>query len=139
MVSRKDWFTALANAKSEWREQIGFISKRDGCEIDFTNLVNVIVAEVFLRTKMLDVDYILSQREFTSKTTGKKLFTSFWVGYVSQLIQNKDVPESFTFVDVGTGELKYFKINRTGMAGPAMDILGVLMEKSLSNFLNRRQ
>ena len=123
VVSRADWITALENKRAEWMNDYDL--DRDGPltpikererRIDLTNLVNLVFAQAVLKSKHLDTDWVISQREFTDEN-GKPIFSSFWSGYIRERLlpilrdSTNNVFETdpgFIFIDVGTGELKFF-------------------------------
>jgi hypothetical protein len=78
--------------------------------------VNLVYAQAMMNSQELDTDHLIAQREFTGED-GKAIFSSFWSGYVREKLlpilhdTSNDVFASefgFIFIDVGTGELKFF-------------------------------
>lgn len=85
-------------------------------DFDFTNLVNVVFGSVMLRSTPAATDYLISQRKFTD-ADGGTIFTSMWAGYVGRMLRAEEpteLPRDFTFVDIGTGELKFFDVSSSG-------------------------
>ena len=126
IVSKVEWITALENKRAEWVNDYDMsrdgpltpINKRER-KIELNNLVNLAFAQAMMRTNHLDTDFIISQREFTD-SEGRKIFSSFWSGYVRDRVlgllkDSKDdvfeLDNKFLFIDIGTGELKFFSVD----------------------------
>ena len=89
--------------------------KGERYQIDCTNLVKLGYASGILDTKAARADYFLGQRVFNG-SDGKPLFSSMWAGYVDSMLANssKEKASPFVFIDIGSGELKYFQVHPSG-------------------------
>lgn len=89
-----------------------------GKEVDQTNLANGLFAESILRVPGATdgAGYVVAKRVFTAKD-GVTIYTQLWAGYVAEELCSEE-GQRFVFVDVGSGELKYFAVTVRKKASP---------------------
>lgn len=104
VITKSKLTNALRDQVQTWHSNVG-------AGVDFTNLVNVVFADVMLSCQATNTDYLLAKREYLDRDS-KPLFTSMWSGAVYKLLTTsyEKVGENFRFVDIGSGELKYFSV-----------------------------
>lgn len=112
VITKSKLANALRDQVQTWHSKLGAgVDDVEVVGIDFTNLVNVVFADVMLSCQATNTDYLLAKREYLDRDS-KPLFTSMWSGAVYKLLTTSydKVGERFRFVDIGSGELKYFSV-----------------------------
>lgn len=119
VITKSKLANALRDQVQTWHSNVG--SEVDDVAvvgIDFTNLVNVVFADVMLSCQATNTDYLLAKRQYLDSDS-KPLFTSMWSGAVYKLLTTAEEKgsDSFRFVDIGSGELKYFSVSNAKSDG----------------------
>lgn len=152
--SKQDSITVLQGSSTYFLKELGVLGKflsqdelmrlnteyrakmRADGKANLTNLANSIATEVYTQAEGANFTHFFGARSLKGED-GEDLFTSLWASKAAEILETDQAVDQFVIMDIGTGEIKRYLIQRKTDGFSAMD-LGKLDGYKFSTFLEEQ-